>query len=96
MTRRSDGAERHALQLLHVAMEVLGIGSLALRQTKGTYRLMLARLLHERTTVCQTRIAKKLFMGSAATAYHQLRRFNQRVLSAPDLHQKRLLSKIDD
>jgi hypothetical protein len=57
---------------------------------------MLARLLRERTTVCQTWIAKKLSMGSAATVFQQLRRFNQRSLSAPDLHQWRLLSKIDD
>ncbi len=79
-------------------MDVLGIDSLALRKTKGTYRpkLMLARLLHERTTVCQTWIAKKLFMGSAANVCQQLRRLNQRGLSAQDLQQWQLLSKIDD
>jgi hypothetical protein len=81
---------------LHAATDFLEIDCLAIRQTKGTYRLMLARLLHERTTVWQTRIAKKLFMGSAATACQQLRRFNPRGLSAPDLHQWRVLSKIDD
>jgi hypothetical protein len=91
-----DGAERLTLQLLHVAMEVLGIDSLALRQTKGTYQLMLARLLHERTTVCQNWIAKKLFKGCAAHVCLQLRLFNPRGLSVADLHQWRLLSKIDD
>ena len=63
------------------------IDRLALRQTKGTYRLMLATLLHERTTVRQTWIAKKLFMGSAATVCQQSGRFNQRGLRAPDLQQ---------
>jgi hypothetical protein len=42
------------------------------------------------------RFAKKLFMGSAAHVCQQLRRFNQHDLSAPDLHQWRLLSKIHD
>ncbi len=89
MTRRRDGAAPHALQLLHAATDVLESDCLALRQIKGTHRpkLMLARLLHERATVCQTRIAKKLFMGSAATACQRLRRFNPRGLSATDLHQ---------
>jgi hypothetical protein len=57
---------------------------------------MLARLLHERTTVRQTKIANKLSLGSAATVCQQLRRFIQRSLSAPDLHLSRLLSKIHD
>ncbi len=70
------------------------LGSTAWRSAK-TKALMLARLLHERTTVCQTWIAEKLFMGSPATVCQQLRRFNHRVLSAPDLHHWRLLSKID-
>ncbi len=40
-------------------------------------------------------LPKKLVMGSAAHVCQQLRRFNQRGLSAPDLHQWRLLPKID-
>jgi hypothetical protein len=74
-------------------MEFLGIDTLAFRQTKDTHAYKAAPSTHHGLPNLDF---QKLSMGSDAHVCQQLQRFNQRGLSAPDLHQWRLLSQIDD
>jgi putative transposase len=91
-----DRAVVYALRLLRSGMKLLGMDVATLRKTKGSepQKVLLAQLLHDRTTVSLKWIAQRLFMRSASNVSQQLRRMKIRGLTRSERSVWRRLSRI--